>query len=63
MSTLLLLAGAFTNHQVTNGSTGVQLELWQVINLLGAPALAVLFARPVVDDLVAWLRSRHTDDR
>jgi hypothetical protein len=28
-----------------------------VINLVGAPVLAVLFARPVIDDIRAWLNS------
>ena len=63
MSALLLLVGAFTTHQGTNGGTGAQLELWQVINLVGAPALAVLFARPVFDDLASWLRSRRAGRR
>ena len=39
------------------GDAGGHIELWQVINLVGAPLLAVLFARPVIDDLRAWLRS------
>jgi len=34
-----------------------QIQLWQIINLVGAPLLAVLFARPVIDDLKAWLGS------
>jgi hypothetical protein len=38
-------------------TTGTHLELWQVINLVGAPVLAVLFARPVIDDIRAWLDS------
>ena len=41
----------------TDTSGGTTLELWQVINLVGAPLLAVIFARPVVDDLRAWLSS------
>jgi len=28
-----------------------------VINLVGAPLLAVIFARPVVEDVKAWLSS------
>ncbi len=35
----------------------MQIELWQVINLVGAPLLAVLFAQPVIDDVRAWLRT------
>jgi hypothetical protein len=40
-------------------TAGSQLELWQVINLIGAPLLAVLFARPVIDDIRAWLTYRR----
>jgi len=40
----------------------MQIELWQVINLIGAPLLAVLFVRPVIDDVWAWVRSlRETE--
>ena len=28
-----------------------------VINLIGAPLLALLFLRPVIDDVAAWWRS------
>ena len=38
-----------------SGST-VQIEPWQVINLIGAPLLALLFLQPVIDDLRAWLK-------
>jgi hypothetical protein len=43
-------------HGATTGG-GVYLEPWQVINLVGAPLLALLFLRPVVDDLKAWISS------
>jgi len=40
------------------GTTGgVTLEAWQVINLVGVPLLALLFLRPVLDDMAAWWRS------
>jgi hypothetical protein len=35
----------------------VTLEAWQIINLVGAPLLAILFVRPVIDDVRAWLTS------
>ena len=53
----LLIAG---QHIVTKSSGDPHLELWQVINLVGAPLLAVLFAQPVVEDLTAWFRSTRT---
>ena len=42
---------------VQSGSAELHLELWQVINLLGAPILALLFAQPVIDDVRSWIRS------
>jgi hypothetical protein len=42
-------------HPVPSGSGEVHLELWQVINLIGSPALAIIFVRPVIDDVRAWL--------
>ena len=44
-------------HVTTDTSNQLQLAPWQVINLFGAPLLALLFARPVVDDIKAWYRS------
>jgi hypothetical protein len=41
----------------SDASAGVSLEPWQVINLVGAPLLALLFMAPVIDDLKAWLGS------
>jgi len=35
----------------------LNLEAWQVINLIGAPLLALLFVAPVIDDLKEWLAS------
>ena len=64
-----LLPGAIPlNHAAAQtrdsggGSGGVQIELWQVINLVGAPLLAVLFAQPVIDDLKAWFASERNRD-
>src|SRR5947208_5283306 len=56
LSAMIAAGGAFAGTQTGNGSS-VQIELWQVINLVGAPLLAVLFAQPVIDDVRAWLRT------
>jgi hypothetical protein len=42
-------------------STAVSLELWQVVNLIGAPALALMFLPPVVEDLRNWFRSLRNE--
>ena len=60
----MILAVIFSAGGVFAGShgadsSGVQLELWQAINLIGAPLLAVLFAPPVIDDIRAWLTSER----
>jgi hypothetical protein len=52
----IILALAISHAGQT--TSGTHIELWQVINLVGAPLLAVLFARPVIDDLRAWLKSK-----
>ena len=51
------IATAFTGPHSTSATGGVTLEAWQIINLVGAPLLAILFARPVIDDVRAWLTS------
>lgn len=56
--TIVVAGGALPGH-AGSGSAGAQIALWQVINLVGAPLLAVLFARPVIDDLKAWFASRE----
>lgn len=56
LAAIVYAVGAIPSH--ASGSGGMQIELWQAINLIGAPLLAVLFARPVIDDLVAWFGSR-----
>lgn len=54
----IILSGMYTGpHTADPSGAGTQLALWQVINLIGAPLLAILFARPVVDDLRAWVSS------
>ena len=57
LEVLITAGGAFAGAHGADSSGGVQIELWQVINLIGAPLLAVVFARPVIDDLKAWLGS------
>lgn len=47
---------------VQSGSAQTHLEVWQVINLIGAPLLALLFAQPVIDDLKSWIRSSRSTD-
>jgi hypothetical protein len=59
----VLAAGVYTGPHTGDASGGIQLELWQAINLIGAPLLAVLFARPVIDDIRAWVRSMRGADQ
>jgi hypothetical protein len=43
----------------------MHIEVWQAINLIGAPLLAMLFARPVIEDLKSWWAARratHLED-
>jgi hypothetical protein len=61
LSAIIAAGGAYTVHAVDSSTSGAQIELWQVINLVGAPLLAVLFARPVIDDLRAWHASRREE--
>jgi hypothetical protein len=58
----IVAAGAYPGAHTGDASGGMQIELWQVINLVGAPLLAVLFARPVIDDVRAWVRSLREND-
>ena len=59
LAAIFAAAGAYGGTHTGGDATGPQLELWQVINLIGAPTLAVMFARPVIDDIKAWLTSRR----
>ena len=61
LAAIVAAGAAFAGHS-GGGSGGVQIELWQVIDLVGAPLLAVLFAQPVIDDLKAWLASDRNRD-
>jgi hypothetical protein len=56
LAAIICAGGALQSH--VSGSGGMQIELWQAINLVGAPLLAVLFAQPVIEDLAAWFGSR-----
>jgi len=59
---LIAAGGSFAGiHGASSGSSTLHLELWQVINLLGTPLLAMIFAGPVIDDVRAWLA--RPDDR
>jgi hypothetical protein len=58
----ILAVGVYTGPHTGDPSGSLQIELWQVINLIGAPLLAVLFARPVIDDVRAWIRSFNDPD-
>jgi hypothetical protein len=55
-----------TGQHVTSGSGGkLHIEVWQAINLIGAPLLALLFAGPVIEDLKSWWTARkasHLED-
>jgi hypothetical protein len=63
----LTYAFSVAGQHVTSGSGGeVHIELWQAINLIGAPLLALLFARPVIEDLQSWWAARratHLEDQ
>jgi len=54
---ILAAVDAFAGPHGASATSGVTLEAWQVINLIGAPLLALLFLRPVIDDVAAWWRS------
>jgi hypothetical protein len=47
-------------HVTPQNSSGPALEPWQVINLVGAPLLALIFAQPVIEDLRNWWAARGT---
>ena len=60
LNAIFIAGGAIPgNHAAATG--GMQIELWQAINLIGAPLLAMLFVRPVIDDLTAWFASLKKD--
>ena len=45
-------------HVGQTTSSSSNLELWQVINLIGAPLLALMFLPMALEDFSAWIRSR-----
>ena len=51
------------NHGSSGGQGFTHVALWQVINLVGTPLLAMLFLPPVIDDLLAWLRWRREEQQ
>jgi hypothetical protein len=53
LSCVLAIAGQHVN---ADDSGSAHIELWQAINLIGAPLLALLFVQPVIEDVKAWLR-------
>lgn len=57
LAAIVATVGAYIGPHVSDVSGGVSLETWQVINLVGAPLLALLFMAPVIDDLKDWLAS------
>jgi hypothetical protein len=54
---VLAAVEAFAGPHGASTTSGVTLEAWQLINLIGAPLLALLFLRPVIDDVAAWWSS------
>lgn len=59
---ILTAVVAIASKHVTRAGGGgdVHLELWQAINLIGVPLLALIFAQPVIDDVKAWWAARRT---
>lgn len=47
----------YQHLQPGQGGAG-EVQLWQVINLVGAPLAAVLLLPPIIDDLERWWRGR-----
>ena len=54
MDVALWLAAGAGGHSLGHGGGGVQLELWQAINLVGCVVLAWIFLPPVIEDLKRW---------
>jgi hypothetical protein len=62
-STLLFQVGVLAigwalNQSRSHVGSTVELQLWQIVNLIGTPLLALLFLPPVIEDIQTWLRSR-----
>jgi hypothetical protein len=62
----LSYVSSVAGQRVISGGEGeVHIEVWQAINLIGAPLLALLFAGPVIEDLKNWWAARratHLED-
>lgn len=56
-----MAVGILIARQAVHQSGSYDLELWQIINLVGAPLLAILFVGPVIEDMKAWLSSLRTE--
>jgi hypothetical protein len=48
-------------HARSTTQSDVSLEPWQIINLIGAPMLALLFLPMAVDDIRRWIQSLRED--
>ncbi len=57
MSLSALVAAAHGGHVATVAHGSASIEPWQLINLVGAPLLALMFVGPVVDDVRSWIGS------
>lgn len=54
---MLAIAAMHPGRAVSGIQAGGSIERWQLTNLVGGPLLAMMFARPVVDDLRSWIVS------
>lgn len=52
-----VLAAAHGGHVAAVAHGTASIEPWQLINLVGAPLVALMFAGPVVDDVRSWIGS------
>ncbi len=52
---------AFPAFYIQSGAdaSGSQWELWQLVNLVGAPLVALLFLPVLLEDLARWRRARR----
>ncbi len=42
-----------------SGAGSLQWQAWQIVNLVGAPLVAVMFLTAWIDDLARWAHARH----
>ncbi len=52
-----LFAAAQAGHAAAAAHGAFAVQLWQVINLIGAPLVAIMFVGPVVEDVRSWISS------